>query len=71
MSDDKKVKMTNNVDIVSTGICLNKKEWFGVAGSRKTGRVCNFLFMSLVVTAIKLVAVYIVTLKLYDQFYDP
>ena len=71
MSDDKKVKMTNNVDIVSTGISLNKKEWFGVAASRKTGRVCNFVFMSLVITAIKLVAVYIVTLKLYDQFYDP
>lgn len=34
MSEDKKVKMTHSVDMVATGICLNKKEWFGEAGSR-------------------------------------
>ena len=63
--------MTHNVDMVATGICLNKKEWFGEAGSRQKGRVCNYVCMSLVVTMIKIIAVIIVTQALYDQYYDP
>ena len=68
MSEDKKIKMTHNADMVATGICLNQKGWFKKS---TTSRACNYLCMTLVVTAIKLVSIYVVTMKLYDQFYDP
>jgi hypothetical protein len=65
------VKMTHSVDMVSTGICLNENGWFGKPGKREKCRIFGFCLFTLAVTAVKLMAVLLVTESLLKAYFNP
>jgi hypothetical protein len=71
MSKEDQVKLAHSMDMVSTGICLNEREWFGEKNDRKKCRTCWYVVFTLMLTVIKVAAVMIVTNRLYSDYYDP
>jgi predicted acyltransferase len=63
--------MTHSSDMVSTGICLNERGWFGKSGERKKMRICGYVLITLGITLLKITAVFLVTNSLLKQFFDP
>jgi len=65
------VKLTHNGDMVSTGLCLDIKGWFGDSSDRKYGRRAGYIFSSLVIQVCKLLTILIVQNQLQSDIANP